>query len=58
MQYTVIFKVVTNENERVPTIYIWSKNKKKYQKFSAENFQFFKLKKSLFIAWASFRNDT
>ena len=24
--------------------------------FSAENFQFLKLKKSLFIAWASFRN--
>ena len=24
--------------------------------FSSENFQFLKLKKSLFIAWASFRN--
>ena len=29
---------------------------KKYQNFSAENFQFLTLKKSLFIAWASFRN--
>ena len=29
----------------------------KYQKFSAENFQFLKLKKSMFIAWASFRNE-
>ena len=29
---------------------------KKYQTFSAENFQFSKLKKSLFIAWESFRN--
>ena len=28
----------------------------KYQTFSAENFQFLKLKKSLFIAWATFRN--
>ena len=28
----------------------------KCQKFSAEIFQFLKLKKSLFIAWASFRN--
>ena len=28
----------------------------KYQIFSAENFQFLKLKKSLFIAWAIFRN--
>ena len=25
--------------------------------FSAENFQILKLKKSLYIAWASFRND-
>ena len=28
--------------------------KEKYQNFSAENFQFLKLKKSPFIAWASF----
>ena len=41
---------------RVPTIYVLTKNKKKYQNFSVENFQFLKLKKSLFIAWASFRN--
>ena len=26
------------------------------KRFSAENFQFLKLKKSLYIAWASFRN--
>ena len=30
------------------------KNKKKCQKFSAANFQFLKLKKSLCIAWAIF----
>ena len=30
---------------------------RKYQYFSAENSQFFKIKKSLFIAWASFRNE-
>ena len=30
----------------------------KYQKISAENFQFLKFKKSMFIAWASFRNVT
>ena len=30
---------------------------KKYQNFSVENFQFIKLKKSLFIAWACFRNE-
>ena len=28
----------------------------KYQNFSAENFQFLKLIKSLFITWACFRN--
>ena len=32
-----------------------SKNKKKYQNVSAENFKFLKLKKSLDIAWASFQ---
>ena len=42
----------------VPTIYVLSKNKKKYHNLLDEkNFQFLKLKKSLFIAWASFRND-
>ena len=30
---------------------------RKISNFSAENFQFLKLKKSLYIAWASFRND-
>ena len=30
----------------------------KYQKFSVENFPFLKLKKSLCIAWANFRNET
>ena len=39
-------------------IYVLSKKKKKYQNISAENFQFLKLKKSLFIAWASFRNES
>ena len=32
----------------------FEKNKKKDQNFSAENFQFLKLKNSLSIAWASF----
>ena len=41
---------------RVPTIYVLSKNKQKYQNFSAENFQFLKLKNNL-IAWARFRNE-
>ena len=41
---------------RVPTIYILSKNKKNIIIFSAENFQFLNLKKSLFIAWEIFRN--
>ena len=41
--------------ERIATIYILSKNKKKYQMFSAKNFHYFKLKKYLFIAWVSFR---
>ena len=35
---------------------VLSKNKKNIKKNSAENFQFLKLKKSLFIAWASFLN--
>ena len=30
---------------------------RKYQNFSAINFQSLKLKKSLFLAWVSFRND-
>ena len=42
----------------VPTIYVLSKNKKNIELFSAENVQFLKLKKSLFIAWTSFRNET
>ena len=39
---------------RVPTIYVLSKNKKNIK--IAENFQFLKLKKSVYIGWASFRN--
>ena len=35
---------------------VLSKNKKNIIFFSAENFHFLKLKKSLYIAWASFRN--
>ena len=38
------------------TIYVLVAKKEKYQNLSAENFQFSKLKKSLFIAWACFRN--
>ena len=38
------------------TIYVLSKNKKNIKIFADENFQILKLKKSLFIAWASFRN--
>ena len=36
-----------------PTIYVLSKNKKKFKFFLLKFFQ-----KSLFIAWASFRNET
>ena len=39
----------------IPTIYVSSKNNKNIY-FSEENVQFSKLKKSLYIAWASFRN--
>ena len=39
----------------VRAAYVLSKNKKKYQIFSAENLLFLKLKKSLFIAWTSVR---
>ena len=35
----------------------WSKNKKTYKKFPTENFHFLQLKKSMFIAWASFGNE-
>ena len=35
----------------------FEQNQEKYQNFSAENFQFLKLKKSLYIAWATFRNE-
>ena len=42
---------------RVPTIYVLSKNKKKYQKLSDEIFNFLSIQKSLYIAWACFHND-
>ena len=35
---------------------MFSANILKYQNFSAENFQFLELKKSMYITWASFRN--
>ena len=41
--------------ERVPTIYVLSKNKKKHQFFSTANFQFSQLLKSLY-AWVCFHN--
>ena len=34
----------------------FEQKQEKYENFSAENFQFLKLKKSLFIAWACFHN--
>ena len=37
---------------------ILSKIRKKYQNFSTESFQFLQPKKSLYIAWARFRNVT
>ena len=40
-----------------PQSKFWSKKKEKYHNFSAKNFQFLKLKKSLYIAWACFRKD-
>ena len=48
-------------SNRVPTIYVLSKNKNKFknldlEKSCTEKFQFFQLKKSLYIAWACFRN--
>ena len=43
--------------EAVLTIYVLSKNKKKYQIFFDEIFKFLQLKKkSLYIEWASFPN--
>ena len=39
-----------------PQSMFWAKIKKKYQTFSAKKFQFLKLKNSLYIAWACFRN--
>ena len=40
-----------------PQKYVLSKNKKKYQKFPTEIFQFLQLKKSLYITWVCFRNE-
>ena len=34
----------------------FEQKQQKYQNFSAENVKFLKLKKSLYMAWASFRN--
>ena len=39
-----------------PQSLCFEQKQEKYQNFSVENFQFLELKKSLFIAWASFRN--
>ena len=41
---------------RVPTIYVLSKNKK-IVKISTENCHFYSREKSLYVAWACFRND-
>ena len=40
------------------TIYVLSKNKKNIKIFQLKIFNFLKLKKSQYIAWASFRNAT
>ena len=42
---------------RVPTIYVLSKNKKNIKKFLMKFSIFATEKKSIYIAWASFRND-
>ena len=41
--------------ERVPTIYVLSKNKKNVKIFQLKNLNF-KSSKYMFVAWASFRN--
>ena len=41
---------------RVPTIYVMSKNKKKYHNFSYENYYFYSREKSMYIAWTCFRH--
>ena len=41
---------------RTASLFCQSKNKKNIKKNSNENFQFLHLKKSLYIAWACFRN--
>ena len=38
-----------------PRSMFWSKNKKKYERFSTFFFQFLLLKTSLYIAWANYR---
>ena len=40
----------------MPTIYVLSKNIKQIKVFSNEIFNFCLLKKSMYIAWASFHN--
>ena len=39
----------------VPTIYVLSKNKKNIKNFLLKTFNFYNLKKSLYITWACFR---
>ena len=41
---------------RVPTVYVWSKNKKNITIFHLKFFIFLAVKKSLYIAWVCFRN--
>ena len=43
--------------QRVPTIYVLSKDKKTIKTFLLNFFMLLQLKKSMYIAWTCFRND-
>ena len=43
--------------QRVPTIYVLSKNKKNIRKIPNEILEFLQPKQFLFISWACFRNE-
>ena len=40
-----------------PTIYVLSKNKRKYLNFLSENYHFYSREKLQYITWACFRNE-
>ena len=57
MQYIEFSEAIKNENFQKKNFDTSSKNKKYIKSFQLKIFQFLQLKKYLYFAWASFRNE-